>query len=777
MGVFQSIFGRRADQMQLQQFCERYMEQTDQAMRELMELFSDSGRFIDPEQEIIWKSAHQQLLSEKTISDILSLKKTEKYHELATNYYELTQCAKILSSEIQAHNDSAAQNRVEKARRLIGTVEGHPLDEQQMMCLVREAHSHLVLAGAGTGKTTTILGKIKYLLASGQCEAKDLLVLSFTNASASEMRERIRQETGCDIAASTFHKLGLSIIQNADGTVPQITNLNLKKFIREQLQIQMKNPSYLKLLTVYLTYYRLPVRSEFSFHTLDAYREYLAMYPPRTIRQETLRTYGEMDIANFLTQNGIAYRYDYPCPLSGDYESYRPSFYLPEKKAYIQYYSLSKDRRAPSWFPHESGKSATQSLLDRIAWEREVHRKNGSTMIECYAYESMDGTLFSNLEQKLAELGIVCKPISSAKLWEKLRSDESDPAEYVADLLETVINLLKSNHTTIPEIRSLNSGAKYSASTELILALVTPVYHAYCQYLSDAGELDFNDMINRARCYVEQGRWKNPYRYVIVDEYQDISASRFELLKSMRVSSDFRLFCVGDDWQSIYRFAGSDVGFILSFEHFWGPSQISKIETTYRFPQKLIEITGEFIMQNPAQIRKNIRGRARDEDFPLEEICGYTEKEALRGMLQALRSLPNGVSVFLIGRYSFDGTLLQEAAGITTQNQPAKGFTEVKLAGRDDLSIRFLTAHRSKGLQADYVFILNNRKSRLGFPSKVQEAPIMGLLLDNWDRFPDAEERRLFYVAMTRARRKVFLLTVHGKESDFIIELHRRYEI
>ena len=308
-----------------------------------------------------------------------------------------------------------------------------------------------------------------------------------------------------------------------------------------------------------------------------------------------------------------------------------------------------------------------------------------------------------------------------------------------------------------------------------MLSLLEPIFNAYCKYLSDHKEIDFNDMINLASEYVRQGKYINPYKYVIVDEYQDVSKARFTLLDCLRKSGDYELFCVGDDWQSIYRFAGSDIGFILNFSKYWGATEVSKIETTYRFSQKLIEISGGFIMQNPVQIKKSIRGKSEDFGFPLGEISGYTDKFSIEFMSKKLNDIPKGSSVFFIGRYSFDAKLLNDSGLFSCQYNNTSGLIEVKAKSRPDLNMVFLTAHKSKGLQADYVFIINNKKSRMGFPSKIQDAPILDLLLDNCDQYPYAEERRLFYVALTRAKKKVFIVTVNGQESEFAMELKERY--
>ncbi len=343
------------------------------------------------------------------------------------------------------------------------------------------------------------------------------------------------------------------------------------------------------------------------------------------------------------------------------------------------------------------------------------------------------------------------------------------------ELFETLINLIKSNNYSIQTVRELNRGNGHMATNDMLLTLLEPIYNAYYTYLLDHHEIDFNDMINLASQYVAEGKYINPFRYVIVDEYQDISKARFSLLDQLRKNRDFDLFCVGDDWQSIYRFAGSDIGYILNFSKYWGATETSRIETTYRFSQKLIEITSDFVMQNPAQIKKCIQGRTDELGFPLGEIHGYTDKYAIEFMAKKLQDLPKESSVYFIGRYAFDAKLLDESGLFSCNYNKVSGMIDVHYKPRPDLSMTFITAHKSKGLQADYVFIVNNRKSRMGFPSKIQDAPILSLLLDNCDTYPYAEERRLFYVALTRAKKKAFIVTIKGQESEFVEALKLKY--
>ncbi len=779
MGLIKTIIAKHKEKVKdRNNTCDNLIAQVDAALNEINILFEDSQSFVEHGKEDEWRNHNASLIANVNITNIQKLKRAIHYKRLLNMQRELYRNADLLKQKINDHNDRAANARVQTAYTLIGDVEGRKLDKQQMTCIVKEFHNHLVIAGAGTGKTTTVVGKIKYLLKSEKCKPEDILVLSFTNASAAEMSQRIHQETGCNIEASTFHKLGMNIITRVNGITPKITKLNLRRFIREQLLLNMKSDSYLSLLSTFLLYNRVAAKSEFDFKKQSEYEEYLRLNPPTTINNEAVKSYGEMDIANFLFQNGVQYVYEHPYKIdtrTSEYAQYHPDFFLPEYDIYIEYFGINRDGEVPSYFKGTNGMTATQKYQASMKWKRETHKANETVLIECYAYEKLEGILLESLKEKLMAKEVKLTPHTTKELWEQVSADGDSVIDGVVELFETIINLIKSNGYTIAAVRQMNIGNAHEKNNNIILSLIEPTFNAYCAYLSEQNEIDFNDMIIMATQFIEQKKYINSYKYIIVDEYQDISKSRFLLLSSMRKSKAYDLFCVGDDWQSIYRFAGSDMSYILRFENYWGPAEISKIETTYRFSRKLIEISGNFIMQNPSQIKKSIKSKNDIAGYALGEISGYTEKAAIEFMAVRLEDLPRDSSVFFIGRYTFDAQLLSDSGLFECQYNNVGGFTEVKYCKRADLKMSFYTAHKSKGLQADYVFIINNRKSKMGFPSKIQDAAILNLLLDNCDLYPYAEERRLFYVALTRARKKVFIVTVNKQESEFAVELKERY--
>ena len=732
---------------------------------DLEKLFCDTSKYLDPSARTDWYARSRDVLSYESLVRNLNGKKNQLVRDLKDEYGQFLHECSLLSKRIHVHNEKVASEQLKDAYSIIGTVEGRALDRQQMVCVVKGAHNHLVVAGAGTGKTTTIVGKVKYLLATGTLQAKDILVLSFTNASASEINKRIVAETGVSVDAMTFHKLGMSILTKVNGIVPKVSQTDVRRFVSEMSANRLSISSELvRWALVYL----------FLNNGMDSQNKTNSMHtaPFVTLKGEQVKSGGELEIANFLALNGIEYEYEREYEVdtrTSKYGVYRPDFYLPEYGIYIEYFGIDRNGDVASFFSDKNGSSAKEAYNDSIAWKRKTHKDNKTKLVECYAYEKQEGTLLSSLNEKLKRSSVSYSPVSKEKLELEFFLDELKLKSFFTELNSKLINLIKSNGLSFIEFRNMLAKRGLLSQYKDYLDVFKPIYDSYCEMLSSKGEIDFNDMINESSRLVREGRFVNPYKLIIVDEYQDISKARFKLLEALRKTNNFDLFCVGDDWQSIYQFAGSDISYILQFEKYWGPTEISRIETTYRFPKELIRISGEFIMRNPAQIKKQLNATNDIIEPAVEAIFSYKGSNTSNSLESVLYSLPHNSTVFLIGRYNYDINVLSSVN--FSFKCAAGGKQEIIMKSRPDLMISFLTAHRSKGLQADYVVILNNKNENSGFPSGPRNLPLVDLLLESSDNYPFAEERRLYYVALTRAKKKVFLLMTSAKVSSFATEV------
>ena len=524
--------------------------------------------------------------------------------------------------------------RIDKARAAIGKIEKHDLSDEQISAIAGAGHNTLVLAGAGTGKTTTIVGYIAWLLATERAAPEEILVLSFTKKSADDMSQRIMASTGKAILACTFHSLGLEICRASTIAQRPIINGHASNGV---------------------------VRATFE---------------------------------RLLAQN-IRYRL--------------LAFKLMSKELFSKYGTTAK---------HEDFQLPT------------------------------DDYNFNQYKQSLIENA------------------------------QTIIQHMRQNNIDIDGMRELNErrGGKHVGRNREMLQLIEPLYAAYLDNFRATQGIDFPGMIVDAIQCVKRNDYRHPYKYVLIDEYQDMSRPRYELIRALREQNDFTLFCVGDDWQSIYRFAGSDIHLILDFAEIWrdwGPTRMFQITTTRRFRQSLIEASGKFVMQDKNLYVKHLHNPSDKKDYSLKALGGTTQEERFDAIVEQLRKLPKSASVLMLGRYRSDLNLLSrnDRDGLFRIDERTG---DIVFLEKPDMDIEFMTAHKSKGLQRDFVFLLCCSGGLKGFPSAIPEEPLLGLLLPEVERMPHAEERRLFYVAMTRCRKKLFFVVDQTRPSRFMYELHDR---
>ena len=716
----------------------------------------DECNYIDPElsQNIVGDFKD---VDAKVASNGAAIKKSQKKGELAAKKEQSKRLLSTFQKNIPQHNRNAVDNLIRINSALL-CAEGKEFDRQQKECIVKDVHNQIVLSGAGTGKTITIVGKVKYLLKTGGCDPNKMIVLSFTRSTAKELKERIKNETGQDIDVSTFHKLGLDTIGKTSNRRPKVSDIIPYDFIMDSLNELSKGEMYRERLILYASEIEEKKnRSFWAEKKLDekGFREANQIV---TKKGEKVRSYGERDIADYLYANKIEYVYESAYKVDDKGTKYRPDFYLPKYKVYIEYYGIDRNGNVPSYFSSRDGKTPSETYNEGIKWKERLHMEKGTKLVSVFAYERLEGMLIPSLKERLESFGVKFPPKAETPIDDSIIMS-------IARTFESLLNRIKSMNISIDDIRAMVRSDKANlAENELALSLFEPIFEDYQSSLRLSGEIDFNDMINLATESVRKGNYTHDYDYVLIDEYQDISDSRFNLLRELRKAKDFKLFSVGDDWQSIYGFTGSNLSYLYEFEKYWGTAEISKVETTYRFPEKLIKVSSKFVMKNNKQISKQLNSKNND-DFTLIEIRDNSEDWATPGAVKRLAELPNGSSVLFLGRYESDRNMLFKCNGIE-----AKG-DEISIVGRKDLKASFLTVHSSKGLQADCVVILNNKDDIKGFPSKITDPAIVRLLGYNTEDFPFSEERRVYYVAMTRAKKMLILLTVDDQVSPFAKEV------
>jgi DNA helicase-4 len=301
--------------------------------------------------------------------------------------------------------------------------------------------------------------------------------------------------------------------------------------------------------------------------------------------------------------------------------------------------------------------------------------------------------------------------------------------------------------------KSNNPATKQRMKSEL--GLLWPCFRAYEQHLKSNKQIDFNTMIQKAVEYVNDGKFVPEWHFIMVDEYQDISPQRLSLIEALCHSEEEAkprptLFAVGDDWQAIYRFAGADVNLTTGFADRFGSSHITELDTTYRFNSMIGEVANTFIQQNPQQLRKELTSHKKQKRKAVTLLCQDLLEQEL---VQLASQNEKPVTVLLLGR--------------NNKQRPEK--LKAWQTQWPQLNMAFMTCHGSKGREADFVFILD--VNRGVFPAPERETGLAACLQSKSEGYADAEERRLFYVALTRAKKHVWVCADPEKTSSFVNEL------
>ncbi len=672
---------------------------------------------------------------------------------------------------VQANNTFVV-NELDRSTKFFDNIESMPLTDEQRKAIVVDENRNLVVAAAGSGKTSVIVAKAGWLIRKKYRRPSDLLLLAFARDAQEEMEDRVQSrldsEVGTEITIRTFHSLGMEIIGATEGKRPtlakeasdQIVLINrLKDFINELIAT---NSDFSKTIIIWFQEFFAPYRSEHDFQTQGEYWNYIRTHEIRSLQGDVVKSFEECVIANFLYLNGVRYEYekDYEHgTATSEKRQYQPDFYLPKARIYIEHFAFSKSGDTPPFINRKE-------YLESRDWKRQLHAQHGTILVETYSYENTGGRLTELLADKLAARGVKFSPIPHDKIFSVLeKQGRIDP---FTRLVATFLHHYKGAHLSAEDIAKRAEDASDCQRAKAFVSVFQPIFERYQEELNQQQKIDFNDMISKATEHVERGRYSSPFGYILVDEFQDISPGRERLLKSLlETSNTAQLFAVGDDWQAIFRFAGSDIAIMREFQKRFGKSERINLETTFRCSDRIANLAKKFILKNPAQIKKDVYSE-HQEHKPCVHLV-YTKKDSLTSLREVLKKISTDAArlrkpsdVLLLGRY---------------RNTEPENMVELKKE-HPDLKLSYMTVHRSKGLEADYVMVLGLCSGDYGFPTEFTDDPILDLVLATPETYPNAEERRLFYVAITRAKRGVYLLADSELPSSFVEELRKdRYDI
>ena len=626
------------------------------------------------------------------------------------------------------------------------------LSEEQVIAATSHAKETLVVAGAGSGKTFVLVGRAKYLVGSERTTEDKILMLAYNKDAAEELSRRTKS-SGINVTAQTFHAFGNSVIKEpgertgvAFGDAGEVSRF-LSYQLKNGLDSQSKDE-----LAKYFSQELVPYRDFEDFENLNEYAAYVRATIPRTLMDEQVKSHGEWMIANFLFSNSIGYGYEqlYEAGASGK-ERHKPDFTVwneSKKPIWIEYFGTDRSNSVAPGISKEG-------YLNGIEWKKTIHEKNGTKLIELYYYDLKEGTLLAKLEESLKKNGIKLKPKGADEILSQ--ANEIGYDSRFLKVCEQFLGHVRANRLSTNE---LTQSASKQDRDKTFMRVFNKFLTAYENELARLKLPDFAELIHGAADAISSGKYAFGFSHVLIDEFQDISSDRNRLIETMKTSNPgLEVTCVGDDWQSIYRFSGSDVSIMREASK---PKMIRKrvdLTATYRLPQVIADVSRTFILKNPLQLEKKVYSKS-DLDVPGKVVIHWDmeQKEHEQNLAQVIERIGDDAkdpskSLRVLARY--------------VNNIPTKRDIEKMWEGPIDAS----SIHAAKGLEADYVVVMDMVQDFRGFPSTIEDDPVMRLVMPEKDLHQHGEERRLFYVALTRARRETHLISPVSAASLFTLEM------
>ncbi|WP_371804283.1 UvrD-helicase domain-containing protein [Candidatus Lokiarchaeum ossiferum] len=695
---------------------------------------------------------------------------------------------------IKSYNERYLKRGAEKYFNFFSGVESDAkieLNKEQIRAILINERFNLLVAGPGSGKTRVITERAAFFHLKKGIPQEKILLLAFNTSAAAEIRTRLLNSYGMgDVDVRTFHSLGMRLISTC------------RKDQGEELRVESNSKRKIgQLIKGYLEsspQYRLDYMSFFNHYLIKVnFAEYHATNQSLLEHKQTLKYHaldgtlvksiGEREIANFFIQYNIAYEYE---PLvswcdpdrdpshATNPRQYHPDFYLPDYDVYLEHWAIAEDGVTPVWFQDDPHHYHSMRV-----WKREQFQKHGKILWETDYQDWLQGRLKPKLKIFCQQHAIELISASMDSLLENI-GKSTDDRGLLADQIASYIDAAKNCGYSANEFQTkvFDSILALNAFDASFFSLVVPIFLQYDQELTSRHQIDFNDMINLAINDLElenlsQSSLLQPFRYdlVFVDEFQDISPQRFRLLTSIcNINPRSRIFCVGDDWQAIYGFAGATNSYLTHHSDHFDPLELNFLQQNYRntpsileFGERIIQQTGDFIkkefkpfnsdLSNSIQIT---RIQANNE----EDFNHFQIEEAMALLIDLVENLHiPAEEIMVLSRFNFGYSRLKKALEQTT----ALPIQLVKKGVVVKKGIRFYSTHKSKGLEADVVIILNLNQGQFGFPSEIDSGINYQFINESISSRAD-EEARLFFVALTRARKRVQLFCWENNESSFI---------
>lgn len=726
--------------------------------------------------------------------------------------------SKGFEERVQQFNDNFIQKELELYKEYFDTYEGRGLNEEQKKATVIQENKVLVNAGAGSGKTSVISARIGYLVKYRKVNPKDILLITFTRDGKDNMKKRVLEKAGVEIDARTIHSLGGSIIREFEGRPPALAKEGeTKGFLKQAFADLLKNSNLASLIKEFYMHFNYEAKTFFDFRSIEDFlrhrkeindfnaalydlhskKQYIPGKTIKTLSGEKVRSFEEKTIADFLFLNGVKFFYEIQYKFSANTTKkfkYQPDFYLPEYDIYIEHFGIDRDGNVPVWFKSTHKKFSAREIYNyQIKKKIELHRENKTKLLTTYSFEFKEGVILETLEKSLLSFGVTFKPLDDINAIQGLESD-------IINLMSTFLSLFKSGNYGFDELKEKNKtvfpNSEFNQLRSIkFIDIFQPVFEGYQTLLGQHNKIDFSDYVRKSFQYLnEKGELlSKDYKHIIIDEFQDTSFGMMRLVNALDdLAEDKRLFFVGDDWQSIFKFNGADVTLMLNFEQEFNDSAVTKLEFNFRSQPNIVKLGKLFVSKNPFQLEKNVRSFKGENAMGASKEIVFLHTAQLREAFQRI-DLNLGhfdrkkedfedhnirPDLFIISRYNEDIEIVKKSLQIEDKNSVDEKLMMIdeksKIYQYKNIKIRFLSVHSSKGLEAKYVIILPPLRDKLGFPSSIPDDPILKLVTSTSENYEYAEERRLMYVAMTRAEEQLFFVLDNGNiqtNSPFWLEI------
>jgi DNA helicase-4 len=676
------------------------------------------------------------------------------------------------------YNDAFVNAELRRYRPFFDDLDGRSLSDQQREACIRLEDNNLLIASAGSGKSATMVGKVAYVLDKRLYRPDEILVLAFNKSAADELKERISRQLGVEPAqleckVTTFHALGRGIIEETEGRPPQLADwvehpAGETRVIEAIIdELVRSDTDFARLwINLLVIHPKADIPAE-AFDTKADHDRYLSVRRRKgnatvgTLAGIFVKSLQEQAIVNWLWLNSVDFEYERQIPIEeedGTIRYVHPDFYYPASETIHEHLAINADGSSPfaDYVAHAESKMA-------------AYRKAELYVFQTSSAQAGDGSLLTVLEAELSKREI---PFARKSYAEIVKALEPVVIKHYHKLIAVCIKHIRASHLTLDMLLERAKSQHDKTRAAEFAHVVWKITEAYSQKLDSDRRIDFDSMIANATRLVETGQYTSPYSLILVDEFQDISESRANLIKALKHQKPFsKIFAVGDDWQSIYRFAGSDITIFTAFDENFGASWQGRLEQTYRCNQLIAETAAGFVQRNPLQLRKAVRssrpaiarsirvvpveGERGKPDFAAACHRLLTRLDGFLGGIAAQWQSPERpkLKVMVLWRYN-----LLDPFG---RSKP--GFENIEVSG--------MSFHRAKGLEADYTILLDVSEGDYGVPSRIEDDELLNLVMPRPETFEYAEERRLFYVALTRASRGVFLLANSREPSRYIMEL------